>query len=220
MTDRFSECVIDIETIGDIPPDLLKKMVRKLKAPGGWKDPEKIAANLKKQEEKLIEKAALNPRTGRIVAVGLAFRAFDLTESCAEWDYYVYTDRTQDEQKLLTAVDVAMYRAAPILIAGFDLRRFDLPFLVARAMRHRLILTHPWPVGHDRRIVDMYEVLGKNGGLDDWGLTILGRGKEGSGGDVAYLVENEKWDTLAEYCKTDLELAAALYDLYRGAAER
>ena len=39
-------------------------------APANWKDEDKIAAKIAEQEEKFISKAALNPATATVMAIG------------------------------------------------------------------------------------------------------------------------------------------------------
>lgn len=208
--EKFSEVVIDIETVADLPPDLHRKMAAKLRAPSNWKDPEKIKKKIAQLEEEMVDKAALSPKTGRIVAVGVAVRSLE----SSEWNYHVLTDQTQDEPKLLLALDEVMYTVSPVRVIHFYGRKFDIPFLVARSMKYGLKLAYPWPVGRHPRSVDMYEVF-QDGGLEDWALAILGKGKSGHGSEVGELVKEEKWDELAAYCRDDLELTASLYDRYR-----
>jgi len=63
---------LDIETVPDeTREDYIALKKSTLKAPSTWKDPVKIKANIDEKFAKLTDKAALDPRTGRIMMIGL-----------------------------------------------------------------------------------------------------------------------------------------------------
>ncbi len=211
-TTSSSVAVLDIETLSDINPEQLKSMVAKIQPPKGWKDPVKIKAKRDKDISDMIEKAALNPRTGRIAIVGVALR--DVKVESGGWDYRIFVDRVADEGQLLKALDDHMFNNAVLNLVTFNGRKFDLPYLSMRAMAHKLRLLYRWPVGYHNRHTDMFDAFGKEGSLDSWIMGILGKSKDISGAAVARLLEAGEFDEAADHCLDDIQNTAELYDLY------
>ena len=60
--------VFDIET-GPLPIEHLEDMMPEFTAPSNWKDEAKIEAKIKEQQTKWFEKAALDARTGQVLAI-------------------------------------------------------------------------------------------------------------------------------------------------------
>lgn len=205
---NMHEVVIDIETYADITQDQLERMAADIQAPKNWKDPEKIAAYVEKAKADLVSKAALSPRTGKIVCVGMCIR--NVGESGAEWKPWMLA--TSDERNLLNMVDVVLDGCAVTRIITYNGKRFDLPYLVARCMMHDMKTRFKFPVGYDRRHVDMFELLGKDGGLGAWSDAILHEPHDQDGSDVAGMVEAGLWDDLSNYCMTDVRHTVALYE--------
>jgi len=231
---------IDLETYPDIPPPLLAKLEAQVVAENPLPDletqlafvrpaanikkPELIAADIAKRKERVREqhieaqaaveakkaaiwdKAALSPLTGRIVAVGLGIcRA-------GEWEYVALTSMYADtESNLLLAVDSRLAELTPSHIITFNGRRFDLPFLFARASRHGISFEFRWPAGRysDRHIdlTDYYE-----GKQDHWAALLTGAGKATQGAAIAELVEGGRWDEVREHVIEDVRLNALMYD--------
>ena len=212
-TSQSTECVLDIETCADINPEQLRFMISKIKPHGGMTDPIKLKAHREKKISDMIEKAALNPRTGRVVIVGTAIRPTGTERG--GWEYNVLVDRVADECRLLEALDDLMFDAAVLNLVTFNGRKFDLPFLSMRAMAHRLALRYRWPVGYHARHTDMYDAFGKEGSLDAWCMGILGKSKDISGAAVAKLLEDEKYDEAEQHCLECVTNTAELYDLYK-----
>lgn len=206
----MSVLVVDIETVADVPPWVAEAWKDRAEAPANYKDPVKIERYKEEQVQRRLEKAALSPLTGRVVAVGLGWR------DEPEWEFSAFIDRQSDEETLLRAVDAAIAGLPRVgWIVSYNGRRFDFPFLAVRAMKHRLELKHKWPLGKwDRRHVDMYDAFGE-GGLADWGRLLLGEDKSGHGSHVEELVREARWDEIEAYCLNDVRLTAGLWDLYR-----
>ena len=205
---QMHEVVLDIETYADITPEQLERMATGIQAPKNWKDPEKIAAYIEKAKADLVEKAALSPRTGKVVCVGMCIR--NVGESGAEWEPWVLA--TADERKLLNMIDVVLDGCAITRIVTYNGRRFDLPYLVARYMGHNITTLFKFPAGYDRRHVDVFELLMKDGSLGAWSDAILHEPHDQDGSDVAGMVEAGLWDDLSDYCMTDVWHTARLYD--------
>ena len=187
--------VIDIETIA-IPnapmPDF--------SAPGNLKDPVKIAAAIEEKKANWLADGALHAERGQVVAIGwrnLKERAMTLTGP---------------EPELLSAIWEVL--RGETLVVGFNLHRFDLPFLIRRAWVNGVHV----PMGSifrngridENRFVDLLKLWQCGDrqeyiSLDMMARTLLGRGKTGSGADFGNLWAADRQAAL-EYCKADVDL--------------
>ncbi|KKN05440.1 hypothetical protein LCGC14_1087350 [marine sediment metagenome] len=117
----------DIETVADYDAVLT---LPDPKPHGGIKDPVKIEADIEKKRVKQIEKAALDPHTGRICALGWATRPTNEPEAfIARVD-----DEVSDalEKELLTRFwDLLHYTEGRNV--GWNSTRFDLPYIMIRS---------------------------------------------------------------------------------------
>lgn len=158
-----------------------------------------------------MERAALSPRTGRIVAIGLAIQEPD-----KPWAFDAkVAPEPEDEAKLILHLDDIMSKLKDPLLVTFNGRRFDIPFLGARAIVNNLGLDWRMPYGHQRQHhVDLMDYF-PDGGLEDWCL-VMGGAKgskvlEEGGAGVRALVDAGDWDTLAKYAKDDAVKTAAIW---------
>lgn len=124
---------LDLET-APLPLDQLQRMMPEFTAPKAWKDEEKIAANLAEQREAWIEKAALDPQTGQVlVAIWTgADGAVDILDADAIGEKAVL------EAVCRTLSDAG--QGANYKVGGWNIRSFDLPFLVKRCWHHEVAL--------------------------------------------------------------------------------
>ena len=210
---QIHEVVLDIETYADITPEQLERMAADVEAPKNWKDPEKIAAYIEKKKAEIVEKAALSPRTGKVVCVGLALRRLGVEG--APWELLALSGA--DEAVVLQEMDLALHAHSVSRVITFNGKRFDIPFLVARLMRQDQCTAFKLPIGHDKRHVDLWEVLtswgkGVTGGLGAWSDAILGEPHDQYGSDVAGMVDAGAWGDLESYCLQDVRHTAVLYD--------
>jgi DNA polymerase elongation subunit (family B) len=187
-------------------------MQDKIKAPKNYKDPDKIATYIEREKANVLDKAALSPLTGRIIAVGLGIRRG------STWEQAVFVDKLGDEGALLHAVDSVLDELVCGHLVTFNGKRFDLPFLAARAMRHKMKLAYRWPLGkYHPRHIDLCDLLG-SGSLDDWATAILDKPKALLGSAIAELVKAEKWEDIRAHCLEDITLTAELFEAYEAVA--
>jgi DNA polymerase elongation subunit (family B) len=206
------DVVIDIETYQDVGEKQLAKIRANIKPDGRMTNQDKIKADVAKKESAIIDKAALSPLTGRIIAVGLGIRRG------STWEQAVFVDKLGDEGALLHTVDSVLDELVYGHLITFNGKRFDLPFLAARAMRHRMRLAHRWPLGKYHPLhIDLCDLLG-SGSLDDWATAILDKPKTLSGADIAGLVKDEKWEDIKAHCLEDITLTAELFEAYEAVA--
>ena len=142
--------VFDIET-GPMPEDILTRQMPRFSAPGNWKDEDKIAAKIKEQEENYIKKAALSAQTGQVLAIGLANGTkVDI------WDVNQYSER-----EIIGAFWDAISEAGPTKRwIGFNIKGFDLPFLIRRSFFYGITPSATPRLGRfwDERFIDLMEL--------------------------------------------------------------
>jgi DNA polymerase elongation subunit (family B) len=117
-----SVIVFDVAT-APAPADVIDRYMPEVEAPSNYKDPAKIDAYKAEQREKFIQKAALSPLTGQVLAIGLwadgRYRRFICTNEpqaeadCIRWLWDLVGTRT--------------------VLVGFNSNSFDLPFLYRRS---------------------------------------------------------------------------------------
>lgn len=218
--------VFDIET-GPLPESELAALVppfdpAEVKT-GNLKDPEKIAAKLAEAEANhrhdFFDKAALDPITGRVVAIGLLQRT-SLPGMEREKDGEFAIIGHEDEAQMLREFwDITRGEMGRInQMVGFNSNSFDLPFLIRRSWKHRVQvpfgirrgrywsdemvdLRDAWQLG-DRQARGSLDVIAKHLGIG---------AKNGSGADFAKLWQSDRARAV-EYLRNDLELTARLAD--------
>jgi hypothetical protein len=180
---------------------------------GNLKDPEKIAAKIAEAQANhfrdFLDKAALDPLTGRVLVIGLldqgGVRILDNENEAAVLREFWTVCR--GEQGRINQ------------LVGFNTHLFDLPFLIRRSWKHRV----PVPFGVRRgrywgdEMVDLREAwqLGDRqarGSLDSIAKHLGIGGKTGNGADFATLWQTDRAKA-GEYLRNDLELTAKLADV-------
>lgn len=198
--------LIDIETRPD--PDLLDnadhwaRVFDELEAPKNYKDPLVIEKWKRERLVELREGCALHAHTGRIAALGLC----DLRENTKPWTMYAPVVREEDERMLVRNLrEMVLLEAGAAsadggyIVAGWNIREFDIPFLTGRC----LALGEPMPWRFPRakdwvRVLDGYEQVG--GKLSDWMRVCNLPPKKADGEDTLKLSLPE----LGEHCRDDL----------------
>lgn len=206
----------DIET-EPAPADVLAAFEPEFEAPGNLKDPDKIAAAIAAKRAEWIERAALSPVTGRIVAIG--YLKYELTTIYAQKESMPEMGIIENFFERVTFCAQGAYGK----MAGFNIHGFDLPFIVRRA----LALGIPVPVGlipngatrfyWPSMFLDLRAIWGM-GELNPAGsLDVVARylglpGKNGKGAEFARLYRgtaDERGQAL-EYLANDLKVTASI----------
>lgn len=153
--------VIDIETRPDPKlednPEYWKEVEEDLRPPSHYKDPEKIAAWRKDHLLTLRAQQALSPMTGSVCCYG-RFLVDPIEFST------VLVAADDSESTLLRLIADEIQRGD--VLVGFNLRKFDLPFLWARMAMHGIRSNLP-QVRDYRRVGDLRDVL-TEGPLFQW----------------------------------------------------
>jgi 3'-5' exonuclease len=177
---------------------------------GNLKDPDKIAAKLAEAEANhrrdFIERAALDPLTGRVVAIGLMYLA------SGRFEVIGHDDEAQTLRDFWAACRGEMGRVHQMV--GFNTHQFDLPFLVRRSWKHRIEM--PYGIRRGRwwsdEMVDLRDEwqLGdrqSRGSLDSIAKHLGLGGKTGDGKAFAELWRTDRKQATA-YLHNDVELTA------------
>lgn len=197
----MNDTIIDIETFCYDSP-VLKEKINDIKAPGNWKDPEKIKRYKLEKKEEIEKKAALSPLTGRIVVASIAIDKTQQGELLSQWDFkFLIAKSIDDEPELIRQVDNILYSYNPMPLITFNGRLFDIPFIITRAAINNISLQHKLPIKkYDKNHIDLIDVL-KDGKLDYYLKAFGLPGKDGSGADVHSLVTAGDWAGLTRYCQ-------------------
>ena len=177
---------------------------------GNLKDPDKVAAKVAEAEANhrrdFLEKAALDPLTGRVVAIGLLY------PDSGEFVVIGHDDEAATLREFWEVCRGEMGRINEMV--GFNSNGFDLPFLIRRSWRHRV----PVPFGIRRgrywsdEMVDLRDAwqLGDRqarGSLDTIAKHLGVGAKNGNGADFAALWQSDR-EKATEYLRNDLQLTA------------
>lgn len=210
--------VWDIETSPE-SPERLALVEPEFEAPANYTDPVKIAAAKAKARDKWLADSALDPMTGRVIAIG----SMD--------DTAIVCDHGDNREADIIGNFFRVYErhaSSGSRLIGFNIHGFDLPFIVKRAM----ILGVPvppqlrpngqsrfyWPV----TFVDLQQVWGCGELRPHGSLAVLARlmglgEKTGSGADFARLyADPDTRGQALEYLRNDLAITAKLADRLLG----
>lgn len=207
--------VFDIET-GSLPESELAALMppfdpAEVKT-GNIKDPEKIAAKLAEAEANhrrdFIERAALDPLTGRVVAIGVI--TFSGNSNAGLFTIFGHDDEARTLRDFWELTRGEMGRLNTLI--GFNIFNFDLPFLIRRSWKHGV----PVPFGIRRgrywgdQIIDLRDCwqLGDRqarGSLDSISRHLGVGAKNGDGKAFAELWQTDRKQAEA-YLRNDLEL--------------
>ena len=199
--------IFDIETVAH--PDV-KKWVEPKNPPSNWKDPAKIAAFKNKSMQDQIDKAALDPHTGMVRAIGMRIE---------DVDEIILTPEDHPESYVIERFWKA-FESQLGVTCGFNTIGFDLPYLLARSMDLKIkVPTFPdlrryqyngptydlfailnqWGSGHGLKwICNRYDIKTKRPDLD--------------GSMVAHMGS----EVIREYLLDDLDRVSALWDMMKG----
>lgn len=199
-------------------------------APSNYKDPEKIAAWHIRDEADwragLAKASALNPRTGRIVAVGMA-NIEENSHNLAAQIRGEPMDMTNDTLvALLAEQETAIIATALDAICGANLvtfcgLNFDLPYLHVRAAI--LGLRIPYRISDYLRRYSTTPHADLSAILENWGMPEKGNSLQNwsrafgievtdstTGADIGAMVERGDSDGIRQHCLSDVALTAQL----------
>jgi DNA polymerase elongation subunit (family B) len=182
---------------------------------GNTKDPDKIAERIRQAEENhvtdYIKNAALDALSGQVLCIGYLL---DRNEPAI-----LSSDADGEAAMLRQWWELLDAWERHTRIIGFNIKAFDLPFLIKRSWKHRV--TVPYWIRNGRYwndlIVDLREVwqLGDNRAHGSLGAISrhLGLGeKTGNGADFANLWKTNRQAAI-DYCLQDVKLTQQVADV-------
>lgn len=200
--------VLDVETVG-LPE--ATGWFDPVRPKANLKDPAKIAADIAEKTADRDDRLGLDPDCNRIVA--LCYHVIGGADPTV-----LLAKNEDDERELLKAWWLA-YTAVPnTRLVTFNGHKFDLVVIQMRSVYlgvkfPRLTIAPAWKTPH----LDVYQWLSFDGARRDvhslsfyarrFGFTTLDKV---SGADIARLVAEEQWQTVADHCLSDVGLLHAL----------
>jgi hypothetical protein len=180
--------IFDIET-GPMPSEILRSRIPAFKAPANWKDSDKIEANIQEQERKWFDRAALDAQTGQVLAIGVANGG-----KVGIWDANDYT-----EEEILGEFWDAISEAGPTKRwIGFNIKGFDLPFLIRRSFFYGIVPSVQLRHGRfwDDRFIDLMELWQcgnreQSISLSSLSVYLGGKAKQESGADFHHWIKKD-----------------------------
>lgn len=205
--------VLDIETapISTLPPPP-ESIIDK--GTGNLKDPAKIEAKREANQAAWVERAALDWRLGQIVAVGLLpFGKEPVT----------LVRGTGNEADMLAQAWELLKNGGEVI--GFNLRSFDLPFLLGRSAVNGIRPTRRFQRARfrtDLGIIDWCEILSDWGNFDMTGWSLeqyasffgLKTTAYGSGAEVPERWAAGDYDYINNHLVADLLMCKELHELF------
>ena len=213
--------LFDIET-GPAPDSELAGVEPEFKAPGNYKDAEKIKANIAEQREKWKDDAALSPVTGRIVSI-----AFCDASDIGSFEEFGVADNSESQlieeffDRYSKSAGGSSYK-----LAGWNVKDFDLGFIIKRAwflgikVPFSLMPTGTRKFYWPNNIIDLREIWGLAEYRPSGSLDIVGRAfglgsKQGHGSRFAKLYADPETRYKAlEYQKSEMSICCGLCDRF------
>lgn len=192
--------VFDIETVEDVHytarDGFLELLWQDCQAPSNYKDPEKIEAERRRLYAAKRERLALSPRTGRICAIACGWLDDDEIECF-----------TGNEQEIVRGFLREAGKHGRAVLAGFNIREFDIPFVAVRASLVGIDVPSWWPpIGRfDRFVADARDLL-QDGKLADWLHCFELPPKNGEGSECHNMTEQQ----LRDYVTNDVRVERLL----------
>lgn len=215
--------IVDLETVPLASALEAEYPIDQRSYPSNYKDPEKIEAWYKRDEVEWranrAKQCALDPRLGRIVALGVAED---------QGEAFAYMAHTEDHEAALlqnfwTHAKIHagnVNRNAPILVT-FNGHQFDLPFIFIRSLACGVVPTvaptnwrrrySSWPHFDVRMELSGWDMRAE-GTLHEW-ATFFGISHDDTvgGEDIARLASEGEWEKIAGHVRSDVEATKHLY---------
>jgi hypothetical protein len=193
--------VLDIETRPDDrlwgDPSFLESLRERIEPPKNYRDPLKIESYVDDELARRKARAALSPLFGRVVAIG-----FGLLDDDDEPEVFC----SNDEELVLADFAGRLGQIGRVVLGGFNVREFDIPFLIARCAARSVEFPHWFPARRDWRGIADVRDLCTDGSLADWLRACDLPAKSGSGAESLDL----RLDELEVYCRNDVAVERLL----------
>jgi hypothetical protein len=208
----MSYYVLDIETrpnpVIQADADYWAGVAENLEPPGNYKDERKIEEWRLREVTKQRDQMALRGHAGIVVCIGFQ----DLEPDAEPVVLCASEESLTAEATVLNNFLRRMENERPTGFVGWNIRGFDIPFLIGRVGVHRDALQPssgviPLPRAWDR-VIDLKEILaiGGEGHLDEWQQAFGFPAKEVTGADVLKI----PLPALAKHCHDDIVATAEI----------
>lgn len=206
------EITLDIETAPDenINPALLD-MLLDVTPDKRLTDPFKINADIAAKQKSVMDKFALSPLTGKVIAVGIGI---DQNKP------NIFINLGDEREVLLhTKHALSSYNYVFDRVIGYNSKSFDIPFLRTRMGLHHIDMNHPIPENRYDQSDHFDVMLALNGfsnqvfiPLRYWAVFFgLSDDPTESGKDVLRYYENRDVVSITEKLTNDIETTRAIY---------
>lgn len=140
-------------------PAFVDEVRAEIEPPSNYKDPLKIASYVDAELGKRRARAALSPAFGKVAVIGYAWFGDAHEPEAIAGD---------DEARVLRDFAALLAERGPSILAGYNVREFDVPFVTMRAAAQAVELPSWWPNRRDwSAIVDPMDLV-REGRLDDY----------------------------------------------------
>ena len=198
----------DIETKGRPTAECLPFMPE-FEAPANYKDPDKIAASIADQKAKWLDRAALSPLTGQILAIGYKEAGSD----------DVHVAHGENEKIVLSQFLDDCDDVAALPMVGWNIAGFDIPFICKRAWALGLKVPLRWRQAKpwDGTLIDLmieWQCGDRKAvftGMDSVARFLGLPGKTGDFGPMFGELYASDQPTALEYLVRDVELVEAIH---------
>jgi predicted PolB exonuclease-like 3'-5' exonuclease len=162
------------------------------------------------------------PPWWRVVAIASILIASDEHTESGDWELRRSDVVVGPSEAMLVRLFAESQARRRATLVGFNSRHFDMPVIVARAMKCGVSFPWYWEerdaryrfseTGH----IDLMDALTDYGaadrtGLDAWARLVGAPPKGGKGSDVAGMIERGEWTDVGAYCFGDVVTLACVF---------
>lgn len=184
-------------------------------APSNYKDPVKIAAYIEEKKAEQIDKAALDPDFGSIIAIG-----YKIVRGVGDSDEtVVLVAETPEQEKEIIQEFWKLYDEHYGFSAGYNIIGFDFPYLLRRSMDLNVVVPIIPNLSryNNRMSLDLMQILYGGSGFKSLKFVVDRYDIDNPLPDLdGSKVSDMDIETLKAYCANDVDMTVALYELMDG----
>lgn len=223
---RMTLIVFDIETIPCQDETLQADIVRNIKAPANYTDPEKIAAYKATKASEAIAKTSFDGWRGETACIAWEVVKDDPLDDgdsiCRRGAFRVGPD--DSEARILKAFFRVVGSTRSPTLCGHNIAGFDMPFLTRRAIVLGVPLPNArfWPRDVKPWSKEVFDTMTVLGGKDFYSMDTVSKalGMEGkadgpTGADVAGMWERGEYQEIFDYCLHDVTITRQVVERFQ-----
>jgi hypothetical protein len=157
-----------------------------------------------------LETTGLNPFDARLITIQVRTRGVTTI-----WPVWLEGGEAQVIERFLSFTDNVYRRASRFI--GYNVLKFDLPFLIARMTALNLLTPQRWVrVVQELNWFDLYQFLGDEfGRFREWKIGLTGTGVETTNDQIPALFLQGKYHVITEYIEDEMRGYELVYDAIR-----